>query len=562
MNYPKIIHQTYKTINIPEHWKISQKKWKELHPDYTYMFWTDEDIREYIKTNYPQYLQIHDNYKYNIQRADMIRYFILYDFGGIYSDLDLYPIENIEKHLLNYNSDVLFCQSSNFQGFITNSFMISKKGASIWLKIHKQLSKKKPIYVIGKQLTVMCTTGLNMLSMVINKNKHIINMSILPSNKFMAYSSNEDFNVIKKGAVILPLKGKSWKGIDSGIFNLLNNYKNELTGLLINQDLENKLSISLYDKYIINETTTRNLSFYISGCNKQIIHNIKKNTSIITYEFQTIDEKEVIIHFNHKDGDFYLILELLTGIYFPKNNINDDEKFKKYILLPINSINILTNYINNISKKRFLNTPNTIAIYEYLSTPINQVKKLMKDYNIQHTTSFLFTIICYSFWKKTNASFIKCANIYTIPQIKGNNKLINWVFIVKIKNNENNLSVFKNIYEQIYSNNKTIDQMWGLHTVLNILSNHKFINDNIRNKSNNIDNTQDIVLTHDIIFSNVICKLPLDIVKCINKSNNNNEKMYVCCLGNNYDEFMFSFVYDQSLSGIENIFKQTIKNLI
>ncbi len=553
MNYPKIIHQTYKTTNLPEHWKISQIKWKELHPDYEYMFWTDEDIREYIKTNYPQYLQLHDNYKYNIQRADMIRYFILYDFGGIYSDLDLYPIENIEKHLIHYNSDVLLCHSGNFEGHITNSFMISKKGASIWLKVHKQLTAKKPIFAIGKHLTVMYTTGPNMLTMVINNNIKKNSIGILPSEKFMAYSSNEDFNIVKKGVVLMPLKGKSWNGIDSHVFNLLNNYKNELTGLLINENLENKLSYSLIDKYFINKTSRRILSFYISGCNDEIIENIK-NTNIITYEFPTNDQNEIIIHFNHGDGDGYLIIQLLTGIYF--SDTNDDEKFKKYILLPINSINTLTKYMKNVSTTRFLNTPNTLSIYEYMSTPINHVKQLMKKYNMQHTTSFLLTILCYSFWKKTNAAFIKCANIYTIPFIKGNNKIINWVFIVKIQNNENNLSVFKNIYDQVYSNNKTMDQMWGLHTALNMLyeSNQKLINVDIHKKSNSIDNTQDIV------FSNMICKLPCKILKCINKSMN--EKMYVCCLGNHLDEFMFSLVFDEALSGIENIFKETINNLI
>lgn len=552
MNYPKIIHQTYKTINLPEHWKISQLKWKELHPDYTYMFWTDDDIREYIKTNYPEYLQIHDNYKFNIQRADMIRYFILYDFGGIYCDLDLYPLENIEKHLLNYNSDVLLCYSGNFEGHITNSFMISKKGASIWLKVHDTLKEKKPIYAIGKHLTVMYTTGPNMLTKVIKKNITKNSINILPSEKFMAYSSNEDFNIIKKGVVLMPLKGKSWNGIDSHIFNLLNNYKNELTGLLINEDLEKKLSYSLIDKYFTNKTARRIISFYIYGCNEEIIEKIK-NTSIITYEFPTKDEREVIIHFNHGDGDGYLIIQLLAGIYFPDNK-KDDEKFKKYILLPITSINILKQYMNNVSTTRFLNTPNTLSIYEYFATPINHVKQLMKYHKMQHTSSFLFAILCYSFWKKTNAAFIKCANIYTIP-IQGNNKIINWVFIVNIQNNENNLSVFKNIYDQIYSNNKTIDQMWGLHTALNMLyeGNQKFINIDIHNKSKDIDSTQDIV------FSNMICKLPCNILKCINKSMN--EKMYVCCLGNQFDEFMFSLVYDQSLSGIENIFKETINNL-
>ncbi len=90
---PKIIHQTWKDNNIPDKWKISKKMWKKHHPEWRYILWTDKMIRDYIEIGYPEFLKLFDSYKYNIQRVDMIRYFILKDLGGIYSDLDLYPTE-------------------------------------------------------------------------------------------------------------------------------------------------------------------------------------------------------------------------------------------------------------------------------------------------------------------------------------------------------------------------------------------------------------------------------------------------------------------------------------
>ena len=41
---PKIIHQTWKTKEVPEKWKKSQEEWQRLHPDWLYILWTDEDI--------------------------------------------------------------------------------------------------------------------------------------------------------------------------------------------------------------------------------------------------------------------------------------------------------------------------------------------------------------------------------------------------------------------------------------------------------------------------------------------------------------------------------------
>lgn len=54
-----------------------------------YMLWTDDSSREFIASYYPWFLETFDEYEYNIQRADAIRYFVLYHFGGIYFDLDI-----------------------------------------------------------------------------------------------------------------------------------------------------------------------------------------------------------------------------------------------------------------------------------------------------------------------------------------------------------------------------------------------------------------------------------------------------------------------------------------
>jgi len=230
--FPKIIHQTYKDHNIPNKWKLSPIMWKKYHPDYKYMFWTDNDIREYIKKNYPQYLKIHDNYKYNIQRADFIRYFILYDFGGIYSDLDLYPIENIEPHL-EYNTDVLLVKSGNAQNYLTNSLMISKKGAKLWEKVHQQLRKPIPFYAIGRHWEVMLSTGPLMLTEVCFKKENEKLYKLLPNEKFMAYTTYDDIKKIKKGAILIPLEGQSWNGIDSHVYNFMNKNKYNIVIIII-----------------------------------------------------------------------------------------------------------------------------------------------------------------------------------------------------------------------------------------------------------------------------------------------------------------------------------------
>jgi inositol phosphorylceramide mannosyltransferase catalytic subunit len=85
---PKIIHQTYINASIPERWRPAQESCLELHPDYEYKFWSDEDSHTFIQKEYPWFLETFEQYAHNIQRADTIRYFVLAHYGGVYIDLD------------------------------------------------------------------------------------------------------------------------------------------------------------------------------------------------------------------------------------------------------------------------------------------------------------------------------------------------------------------------------------------------------------------------------------------------------------------------------------------
>ena len=85
---PNIIHQTYVNTSIPQHWQGAQKSCQRLHKDWEYKLWTDEASRTFISETYPWFLDTFDSYPQPIQRADVIRYFVLAHFGGVYIDLD------------------------------------------------------------------------------------------------------------------------------------------------------------------------------------------------------------------------------------------------------------------------------------------------------------------------------------------------------------------------------------------------------------------------------------------------------------------------------------------
>ena len=217
MPIPKIVHLTWKTRQIPLEWKQTALSWKKTNPDWRLKLWTDEDNRNYIENKYPEFLNIYDSYPHNIQRADAIRYFLLKDFGGIYCDLDIEILGSLNPYFDNAEGDVFLVQSGNVPVY-TNSFMAGKPGAPFWNEVIERLKKPQlPWFAVSKHFVVMYSTGPLMVNSVAKQTKCII--SLLPKNVFMAYSVADDTSVIKPGALLRNMYGKSWNSWDSFILN-------------------------------------------------------------------------------------------------------------------------------------------------------------------------------------------------------------------------------------------------------------------------------------------------------------------------------------------------------
>lgn len=86
---PKIIHQTWKTTDLPPAFKRWSQSWKDCLPDWEHKLHTDEDNRKLIATHFPDFLPTYDGYKEPIERVDAVRYAYLAVEGGLYIDLDI-----------------------------------------------------------------------------------------------------------------------------------------------------------------------------------------------------------------------------------------------------------------------------------------------------------------------------------------------------------------------------------------------------------------------------------------------------------------------------------------
>lgn len=85
---PKIIWQTMKTNQVPVFMKSYADTWINNNPEYEYRFFDDNDIIDFIKTDFFEYYEGYKKLKYGASKADLWRYLIIYKYGGVYADMD------------------------------------------------------------------------------------------------------------------------------------------------------------------------------------------------------------------------------------------------------------------------------------------------------------------------------------------------------------------------------------------------------------------------------------------------------------------------------------------
>ena len=97
LNMPRIIHQTWKTTELPQ-WALSQvDSWKRLNPTWEYRLWDDAAAEQLIRTDYPSLWPIWQLHLHAVQRADVFRYAVVHKFGGVYADIDVACVLPIDQ---------------------------------------------------------------------------------------------------------------------------------------------------------------------------------------------------------------------------------------------------------------------------------------------------------------------------------------------------------------------------------------------------------------------------------------------------------------------------------
>jgi mannosyltransferase OCH1-like enzyme len=130
---PKIIHHIWMgDKEIPEVNKKCAESIKKVNNDFEYKLWKDEDVDNMMKTEFPKYYEKFNELPRMIMKIDMFRYFLMYKYGGLYTDMDYYMFKPFD--MLEYDV-VIPCNKEDMYGQPTclgNCIFASTAGHEFW----------------------------------------------------------------------------------------------------------------------------------------------------------------------------------------------------------------------------------------------------------------------------------------------------------------------------------------------------------------------------------------------------------------------------------------------
>lgn len=186
---PKIIHHIWLGGPMPEQYIVWRQKWQAMHPDWVFMLWTDKEVAHFHLENQEYY----DETTSYGEKANLLRYELLYQFGGLYVDTDCECFRPFDllHHCCDFYAGCEYPQRS-YAGskiMVGNSIMASRPGHPMVKEFIDCIQKTwKEELQVARSGTRYAT---NIIKKTLFSNEHDTIM-IFPANIFYPWASSID----------------------------------------------------------------------------------------------------------------------------------------------------------------------------------------------------------------------------------------------------------------------------------------------------------------------------------------------------------------------------------
>ncbi|RNI30967.1 hypothetical protein EFY79_21135, partial [Hanamia caeni] len=128
---PKTIWQTFKTNQVPAIMKDYVDSWITKNPEYEYRFYDDEDVKDFLSSNFPEFYTGFNKIKFGASKSDLWRYLIIYKYGGVYADIDCLCVNPLRQWI---DSSSMYVTQLGTNKDICQWLLMSIPGNPIFLK--------------------------------------------------------------------------------------------------------------------------------------------------------------------------------------------------------------------------------------------------------------------------------------------------------------------------------------------------------------------------------------------------------------------------------------------
>ena len=120
-----------KTNAVPPKMREWADTWIKLNPEYNYNFVDDDEIREFIRSSFPDYLQAFDKLEHGASKADLWRYLVMFKHGGVYADVDCICVNPLKEWI---DPDAAYVTQLGVNKDVCQWLIISIPGNPIFLR--------------------------------------------------------------------------------------------------------------------------------------------------------------------------------------------------------------------------------------------------------------------------------------------------------------------------------------------------------------------------------------------------------------------------------------------
>lgn len=146
---PQVIHQIWHPFSahsMPIDWVRFSATWKHHHPGFTHKLWGPEESRAFVAQHYAALLDIYEGYKQPIQRVNALRILLLHHFGGVYVDMDMECLRNVQPlmegcRIVFTVEPPIHARLWRHKQLVAIAFMASEAGHPFWDSVIEELRR-------------------------------------------------------------------------------------------------------------------------------------------------------------------------------------------------------------------------------------------------------------------------------------------------------------------------------------------------------------------------------------------------------------------------------------